>query len=118
MLKIDGVQMPEPKLQGITFTKEKIWSKNAGRTTDGTMVGDVIAIKTKMKITFPVLTGEQVSKLDKALEPAFISVYFKDPRVNAYATKRFYAGTPSYPVYSYSKGMPEYVGTAVDLVQQ
>jgi hypothetical protein len=110
--------MPEPKFQGITFTKEKIWSKNTGRTASGKMVGDVIAIKTKMEITFPPLSGEQVMKLDAALEPAFIEVYFKDPRKNAYTTKTFYAGTPSYPVYSYAKKLPEYVGVAVDLVEQ
>lgn len=118
MLKIDGKEMPEPKFQGITFTKEKIWSKNTGRTSTGKMVGDVIAIKTKMQISFPPLSGEQVMELDTALEPAFIDVYFKDPRLNAYTTKKFYAGTPSYPVYSYAKGLPEYVGVGVDLVEQ
>lgn len=119
MLKIDGVQMPEPKYNGgLTFTKEKIWSRNAGRTTDATMVGDIVAIKTKMHINFPPLTGEQVAQLDEAVTPAFISVYFKDPRLNAYTTKTFYAGTPSYPVYSYAKGLPEYVGVTVDLIEQ
>lgn len=118
MLKIDGVLMPEPKQNGITFTKEKIWSKNTGRTTDGTMVGDIIAIKTKMKISWNVLSGEQVALLDEAVSPAFISVYFKDPRINTYTEKMFYAGTPSYPVYSYADGLPEYVGTTVDLIEQ
>ena len=119
MLKIDGVQMPEPKYNGgLTFTEEKIWSKNTGRTTDGTMVGDIICIKTKMKITFPPLSGVQVAQLDEAVSPAFISVYFKDPRINAYTTKTLYAGTPSYPVYSYADGLPEYTGVSVDLIEQ
>lgn len=115
---IGGVAMPEPKQGGITITKEKIWSKNTGRATNGSMVGDVIAIKTKMQISWNVLSGEQVAVLDAALEPAFISVYFKDPRLNAYTTKTFYAGTPTYPVYSYATGLPEYVGCAVDLIEQ
>ena len=118
MLMIGGVAMPEPKQGGITITKEKIWSKNTGRATNGSMVGDVIAIKTKMQISWNVLSGEQVAVLDAALEPAFISVYFKDPRLNAYTTKTFYAGTPTYPVYSYATGLPEYVGCAVDLIEQ
>lgn len=29
--------------------------------------------------------------------------------------KTFYAGTPTYPVYSYAKGVKTYVGVAVDL---
>lgn len=115
---IGGVAMPEPKQGGITITKEKIWSKNTGRATNGSMVGDVIAIKTKAQISWNVLSGEQVAVLDAALEPAFISVYFKDPRLNAYTTKTFYAGTPTYPVYSYATGLPEYVGCAVDLIEQ
>lgn len=118
MLQIDGVVMPEPKQNGITFTKEKIWSKNNVRATNGSMIGDVIAIKTNAQITWGILSGEQVAMLDAALEPAFISVYFKDPRLNAYTTKKFYAGTPSYPVYSYANGMPEYIGVAVDLTEQ
>lgn len=118
MLQFNGVVMPEPKQNGITFTKEKIWSKNTGRATDGTMLGDVIAIKTKAQITWGILSGEQVAMLDAALEPAFISVCFKDPRLNAYTTKVFYAGTPTYPVYSYASGLPEYVGCAVDLIEQ
>lgn len=118
MLKIDGVTMPEPKKEGITFTAEKIWSKNTGRATDGTMIGDIVAIKTKMKLTFAVLSGEQVAQLDAALSPPFVSVYYKDPRTNAYTTGTFYAGTPSYPVYSYAAGMPEYTGVAVDLIEQ
>ena len=119
MLKIDNVQMPEPKYNGgLTFTKEKIWSKNTGRTTDGTMVGDIVAIKTKMKITFPPLSGNEVAQLDAAVSSPFIQVYFKDPRINDYTTKTFYAGTPSYPVYSYASGLPEYVGVAVDLIEQ
>jgi hypothetical protein len=56
--------------------------------------------------------------LDEALSKSFISVYFKDPRQNAYVEKTFYSGTPSYPVYSYVDGLPEYVGTAVDLIEQ
>lgn len=115
---IDGAVMPEPKQGGITITKEKIWSKNTGRATNGSMVGDVIAIKTKMQVSWNILSGEQVAVLDAALEPAFISVYFKDPRLNAYTTKTFYAGTPTYPVYSYATGLPEYVGCAVDLIEQ
>lgn len=118
MLKIDGVQIPEPKFQGITITPEKIWSKNAGRVTNGDMVGDVIAVKNKMKIAWASLSGQQVALIDGAISPAFFEVYYKNPRTNQYETGTFYAGTPSYPVYSYASGLPEYVGVAVDLVEK
>ena len=44
-IEIDGVPMPGLKLNGLTVTKEKIWSQNTGRAANGEMVGDLIAIK-------------------------------------------------------------------------
>ena len=41
--------MPGLKLNGLTVTKEKIWSKNTGRAANGEMVGDLIAIKYTLK---------------------------------------------------------------------
>ena len=38
-IEIDGVAMPGLKLNGLTVTKEKIWSKNTGRAANGEMVG-------------------------------------------------------------------------------
>ena len=43
---IDGVKMPTLKLNGLTYKKEKIWSKNTGRVSNGDMKGDVIARST------------------------------------------------------------------------
>lgn len=117
MLEIEGISYPV-KQGGITFTPEKIWAKNTGRTTDGTMVGDIVTIKTKMQIKLCILSGAQVAQLDRDLSKPFVSVHFKDPRTNAEATKMFYAGTPSYPVYSYAAGLPEYVGVGVNLIEQ
>ena len=42
-ITIGGVAMPEPKLNGLKISRNKIWSKNAGRGADGTMTGDIIA---------------------------------------------------------------------------
>lgn len=116
MLTIGGVQMPEPK--ALTVTKEKVWSSNTGRSSNGVMHGDLIGIKTKLQITFPPLSGEQAALIDNAVSPAFFEAIYKDPGLNDYVKKTFYAGTPSYPVYSYAKGFPEYNGIAVDLIEQ
>lgn len=119
MLKINGVRMPEPKYNGgISITKETIWSSNTGRATDGTMVGDIIAEKDKLKITWGPLSGAEVMQINSAISPAFFPVEYKDPGSNAYVTKTFYAGTPTYPVYSYAAGVPQYTGVTVDLVEQ
>ena len=46
-ITIGGVAMPEPKLNGLKISRNKIWSKNAGRGADGTMTGDIIGLKWK-----------------------------------------------------------------------
>ena len=77
-IEIDGVAMPGLKLNGLTVTKEKIWSKNTGRAANGEMVGDLIAIKYTLKCSWPPLTREQAVVIDKAVSPAFFNVTFLD----------------------------------------
>lgn len=117
-LYIDGVKMPTLKLNGLTYKKEKIWSKNTGRVSNGDMKGDVIARKFTLSCQWPPLTRSQLAVIDKDIDPAFIKVEFRDPGTNNKLEKTFYAGTPTYPVYSYAKGVKTYVGVAVDLIQQ
>lgn len=117
MLKFEGISMPEPS--AITVTPEKIWSKNTGRGDNGKMTGDVVAIKTTLKIEWPKLSAEQIQTIDAYLSKAFFNCTFLNPRKgNEETTLTFYAGTPTYPVYSYVKGYPEYTGIAVDLIEQ
>lgn len=115
---IDGVTMPTLKLNGLTITKEKIWSKNTGRASNGEMVGDLIAIKYTLKCTWPPLSRTQNMIIDKAVSQAFFNVTFTDPGSNTRITRKFYAGTPTYPVYSYCNGVKTYQGVSVDLIQK
>ena len=68
---IDGVTMPTPALSGLTIKKEKIWSNNTGRVANGDMVGDLIAIKYTLEITWPMLSRADAAKIDAAISPAF-----------------------------------------------
>lgn len=95
---IDGVTMPTPALGGLTIKKEKVWSNNTGRVANGDMVGDLIAIKYTLEITWPMLSRADAAKIDAAISPAFFNVTFTDPGSNSRITKRCYSNTPSYPV--------------------
>ena len=117
-LIIGGVTMPTLKLNGLTITKEKIWSKNTGRPASGEMVGDLIATKYTLKCAWPPLTRQQATIIDKAIKPAFFNVTFTDPGTDSRVTKKFYAGSLAYPVYSYYKGVKTYQGVAVDLIEK
>lgn len=117
MLEFDGEIMPEPK--SLEVSREKIWSSNTGRVDSGKMTGDVVAIKTTLKITWAVLSSAQTQKIDKHLSKAFFSCTYLDPSAgNTEKTKTFYSGAPTYPVYSYVNGYPDYVGVGVDLIEQ
>ena len=117
MLKFNGEAMPEP--QSISVSPEKIWSSNTGRSDSGKMNGDIVAIKTNLKIQWGVLTAEQTELIDKYLSKAFFECTYLNPtKANAEETKEFYAGTPTYPVYSYADGLPKYKGVGVDLIER
>lgn len=114
---INGITMPQAK--SLTVTKEKIWSKNAGRAADdGKMIGDIIGCKYKLQIQWGLLSEGDTTKIDEAVSPAFFNVTFLAPGSNTRVTKSFYAGTPTYPVYSYAEGVKTYQGVSVDLIEQ
>lgn len=117
MLKFNGVEMPEP--QALTTDREKIWSSNTGRSDSGRMNGDIVAIKAKIKIQWGILSAEQTALIDSYLSQSFFECTYLDPTsANKEVTKEVYAGTPTYPVYSYVEGLPEYKGVGVDLIER
>ena len=115
-IKIGGVEMPPVK--ELTVTREPIWSKNTGRSANGTMVGDIVAYKTKLQITFVPLSDSQAAVLAAATRPAFFDVRYHDPEDNEKKTVKMYAGSLPFKVYSYVEGFPRYVGTAISLIEK
>lgn len=115
-VQIDG--KPLPPIAKLQIDHEKIWSKNTGRTDSGEMVGDIVTRKWKLQIEFAPLSDAQVSKLEGLIDPAFFDVTFRSPRTGENTTVSMYAGTPSYPVYSYVNGLPRYLGVTVDLIEK
>lgn len=83
---------------------------------NGDMVGDLIAIKYTLEITWPMLSRADAAKIDAAISPAFFNVTFTDPGSNSRITKRCYSNTPSYPVYSYVDGVKTYKGVGATLI--
>ncbi len=115
---IGSVTMPTLKKEGLTISKEKIWSKHTGRAANGDMIGDIVNIKYTLDCEWPPLSREETAVIDAAVTPAFFNVTFTDPGSNSRVTKRMYAGTPVYPVYSYVKGVKTYNGVKVTLIQK
>lgn len=118
-LIINGVEMPNLKESGLTITKEKIWSSNTGRGASGYLIGDLVAIKYKLVCEWPALTREETALIDRTIsQQKFFTVKFLDPGTNVFVTKTMYAGTPTYPVYTYKNGMKTYDGVKVDFIER
>lgn len=82
------------------------------------MIGDIVGIKYKLQLEWPPLSRAQATVVDNAVTPAFFNVTFLDPGSNTRITRTFYAGTPTYPVYSYVDGVNTYSGVSVDLIEK
>lgn len=119
-LYINGVKMPDPALEGVTISREKIWSENTGRTASGKMAGAIIGIKSKISIKWPVLTPAQAATIEGAVsdpDNPFVPVKYTDA-TGTTVTKTMYFGTPSYTVYSWANGMQYIKNASVDGIEQ
>lgn len=119
-LYINNQKMPTPAAEGVTITKEKIWSEDTGRTANGSMTGTIIAIKTKLSIRWPPLTPAQVAVIEAAVSDGgnpFVPVKFTDA-TGTTVTKTMYFGTPTYTVYSWANGMQYIKEASVDAIEK
>ncbi|MGN0464896.1 MAG: hypothetical protein ACI4F9_00935 [Lachnospiraceae bacterium] len=67
-----GVALPSPTQ--IKMSDEIIWSSNTGRVASGTMVGDVIAEKVTVTITWEMLTEAEVASIRSSMPAGFFSI--------------------------------------------
>ena len=117
---VDGIQLPTPKLGGLTITPNKLWSANTGRLeSSGEMVGTIVAIKHKIAIKWPDLTMEQVQDIEAAVSSlaAFHTLKYTDMAGITY-TRQVYFGDPSYTIYSYSPGVQRVTDVSVEAIEK
>ena len=60
-------QVHEPAYGGVQITDEPIWAPNTGRGSDGTMIGDIVAYKTTVQVTWPALSFADSQTLRNAI---------------------------------------------------
>lgn len=118
-LTVSGVSFP-PSSE-INYSKNKIWSKNTGRTSTGKMVGSIKAIKKKLEITYNYLTQAQVQKIDAVVSSttAFHKVKFYDVTSDKEEEFNGYFGDATYPIYGYGyDGNPVVTGYKVSIIEK
>ena len=60
-LYLDGAELPAPAENGISITRHKIWSSNAGRNSaTGDFKGDLISMKYTVALTYENLSESEM----------------------------------------------------------
>jgi hypothetical protein len=101
----------------ISSNNEIIWSSNTGRAADGSMIGDVVAKKKNITITWGVLTETEVALIDSTLIAGFFPFSFRDDGVDL--TIQSYRGTLSKEHLGYiGDGIYYYKSATVQIIQK
>lgn len=119
-LYVDGVQLPTPALEGITFTSNKIWSSNTGRLEQsGLLAGTIVTIKKKLEIKWPPLSWEQVATIENTVSTMtpFHTLTYTD-MTGATTSMTVYFGDPKYTQYSWAEGRQFVLDVAVSAIEQ
>lgn len=111
----DEVALPAPVQ--ITAGNEIIWSSNTGRSSTGKMVGDVIAEKQTLTVTWGILTSAQFNLIKANLKAGFFIL-----NVNVDGTpvslSRYRGTLTSEPMGQLGDGKYYYRSASTDIVQQ
>lgn len=82
--------LPYIKAGGLKYQRNDLDSSNSGRTMDGTMHRDRVAIKGRWDCECRPLTTEQVNTLFNLIKPVYVQVKITDP-MDGTTTKTFYS---------------------------
>ena len=118
-LTVDGVELPAPAIDGVTISKEKLWSQDTGRSASGQLNGTIVAQKVTLKVKWPTLTPQEAKIIDDiaASGTAFHSVKYTDIAGTTY-TKTMYFGSPSGTWGSWAPGAQTVTDYSVDMIER
>ncbi len=116
VITADGnVELPAPV--SISVGSEIIWSANTGRIASGKMVGDVIAEKEKLSVSWGILSKEEFVQIKDSLAagfwPIIINLDGDEYQINAYR-----GSLNRVPIGMLGDGHYYYRSASVELVEQ
>lgn len=116
MLKINGADMPAPTEMMCTISD--IDSSKSGRSADGIMHRDRIAVKRKLQLKWSFLSDVDMSKLLKAVKAEFFACTYPDPEAGTSMSLQFYVGDRSMPVYTVKNGVAGWSGLEMSFIEK
>lgn len=117
---INGIRVSTPKINGITVTDEPIWASNTGRSSTGKMIGDIVAWKTTVAVSWPPLSFDDAKKIRDAVKnagPFFVIEYydFDDKKM---VSKTVYADHIPRTLYSLVEKSQKYKDITINFTEQ
>ena len=120
MFKINGITVAEPAYGGVQITDEPIWASNTGRGSDGKMIGDIVAWKTTVAVTWPPLTFTQSQAIRNAIVNAgpFFNIVYNDFSASSTVTKKVYCGNIPRVLASISSAFQKHTDMTISFIEQ
>ena len=115
LLKFGNTNMPEPS--SMTWSLERVSSADAGRTQDGTMHVEQVALKRKLQLAWNNIDFATAKTILTAANPEYINVTYYDFLLGANTTKKFYTGEQSIPVYTFQVNKKIVANVAFDIIE-
>lgn len=107
--------LPAPK--SVTYSENKLWSKNAGRLDNGYFAGDLVAIKKKYEVTFPPLNTTDYGKVLQAVNQGFTDVQITNPSGGT-DTVSAYFGDLNVEAYSWHNKIQYAMNTSISIIER
>lgn len=117
---VDGTPLPVPPKDGVSMSREPIWSSNAGRTADCTFVGDIRAWKWNISISWGKLSLDDVAVIRGAfstLNEPYFNITFTDDAGIRHTDVKCYSTSPKGTVQVYQDETGYVSGVSVDIVE-
>ena len=121
MLKINGTTVAEPAKEGVEITDEPMWSENTGRNVNsGQMIGDIVAWKKTVQVTWPPLTFAQTNAIINEIKSAgaFFSLTYNDGSATEGTTITVYSGSPQRTIASIAAAFRRQIGVTVTFIER
>ena len=123
-LQINGTTVAEPAHSGVQISEEPVWSENTGRDVNsGSMIGDIVAWKRTVAITWPPLTFAQVTAIKNAIgvraRRPFFSLSYTDAAGNTILEPiTVYSGNLEHTIYSISNAYKRQTPVTVTFIEK
>jgi len=120
MFKIGNTTVHEPAYGGVQITDEPIWAPNTGRGSDGTMIGDIVAYKTTVAVTWPPLSFADSQAIRNAImnAGAFFTITYNDFSASSTVTKTVYCGNMPRVIASLNTAYRRHEGVQITFIEQ